>query len=55
MQVNIFYTLDLMVISDSYSLMKLVGHPMTGLFDRCTDQFKVFPRFLAMAEVKCLR
>ena len=24
---------------------------MTGLFDRCTYQFEVFSRFLAMAEV----
>ena len=24
---------------------------MTGLFDRCTDLFKVFSRFLAMAAV----
>ena len=38
MQVNIFKTLDLVVndytISDTQSMMKLVGHPMTGLFDR---------------------
>ena len=34
-----------------YSTMKLVGHPMTRLFDHCTDQFDVFLRFLAMTEV----
>ena len=34
-----------------YSTMKLVGHPMTGLFDHCTDQFDVFLRFLTMTEV----
>ena len=33
------------------SMMKLVGLPITGLFDSCTDQFEVFLRFLAMAEV----
>ena len=37
-------------IFDSHFMMKLVGHPMTGLFDRCADQFEVFSRFLAMAE-----
>ena len=42
-------------ISDTYSMMKLIWHPMTGLLDRCTDRFKVFSRFLAMAEVHCLR
>ena len=31
--------------------MKLVGHPMTELFDHCTDQFDVFLHFLAMTEV----
>ena len=31
--------------------MKLVGHPMTWLFDRWTDQFEIFTRFLAKAEV----
>ena len=31
--------------------MKLIGHPMTWLFDRCTDQFEIFTRFLAKAEV----
>ena len=31
--------------------MKLVGFPITGLSDSCTDQFEVFLRFLAMAEV----
>ena len=31
--------------------MKLIGHPMTWLFDRCTDQFQTFSRFLAKAEV----
>ena len=30
---------------------EIVGHPMTGLFDRCTYQFEVFLRFLVMAEV----
>ena len=48
-------TLDLTVnehtISDSYSMIKLVGHPMTWLFDLCTDQFEIFSRFLAKAEV----
>ena len=48
-------TLDFMVneytISDSYSMMKLVGHPMTWLFDRCTDKFEIFSRFLAKVEV----
>ena len=33
--------------------MKLVGHPTTGLFNRCIYQFEVFPCFLAMAEVAC--
>ena len=33
------------------TLMKLVGHLMTWLFDRCTDQFDIFSRFLAMDEV----
>ena len=37
-------------IFDSHFMMKLVGHPMTGLFDRCADQFEVFSRFFAMAE-----
>ena len=32
-------------------MMKLVGHPMTWLFDRCTDQFEIFSRFLVKAEV----
>ena len=36
---------------DSYSIMKLVGRAMMGLFDCCTNQFKVFSRFLAIAEV----
>ena len=31
--------------------MELLLHPMTELFDRCTDKFEVFSRFLAMAEV----
>ena len=31
-------------------MMKLVGHPITWLFDRCTDQFDI-SRFLAKAEV----
>ena len=52
---NIWKTLDFMVneytISDSYSMMKLVGHPMTWLFDRCTDKFEIFSRFLAKVEV----
>ena len=38
-------------ISDSQSMMKLVVYPMTRFFDHCTDQFKVFSRFLAMAKV----
>ena len=38
-------------ICDSYSMMKLVGHPMTWLVDRCIDQFEIFSRFLAEAEV----
>ena len=38
-------------ISDSYSMMKLVGHPITWLLDRCTVQFEIFSRFLAKAEV----
>ena len=48
-------TLDLTVneytIFDGYSMMKLVGHPMTLLFDRCTDQFEIFSGYLAKAEV----
>ena len=44
-------TVNKYTISDSYSMMKLVGYPMTWLFDRCTDQFEIFPRFLAKAEV----
>ena len=32
-------------------MMKLVGFPITGLFDSCTDQFEVILRFLAIAEV----
>ena len=55
MWVNIWKTLDFTVneytVSDSYSMMKLVGHPMTRLFDRCTDQFKIFSRFLGKGEV----
>ena len=55
MQVSIWKTLDLTVneytISDSWSMMKLVEHPITGLFNHCTDQFEVFSRFLVMAEV----
>ena len=34
-------------------MMKLVGHQMPGLFYYCTDQFEVFWRFHAMAEVDC--
>ena len=33
--------------------MKLVGHPITGLFDCCTNQFEVFSRFFTMAEFDC--
>ena len=33
-------------ISDGYSMMKLVRHPITWLFDRYTDQFAI-SRFLA--------
>ena len=56
MQVNIWKTLDLTVneytISGSYSIIKLVGHPITWLFNICTrDQFEIFSRFLAKAEV----
>ena len=29
--------------SDAYAKMKLVGHPTTGLFNRCIYQFEVFP------------
>ena len=32
-------------------MMKLVGDPMTRLFNRCTDLFEVFSYFLAMSEV----
>ena len=31
-------------------MMNLVGHPMTWLFDRCTDQFEILSHFLAKAE-----
>ena len=54
MQVNIWKTLDLTVneytISDGYFMMKLVGHPITWLFDRYTDQFgsHVFSRRLRL-------
>ena len=56
MQVSIWKTLDLTVneytISDSWSMMELVEHPITGLFNHnYTDQFEVFSRFLVMAEV----
>ena len=55
MQVSIWKTLDLSAneytISDSWSMMKLVEHPITGLFNHCTDQFEVLSRFLMMAEV----
>ena len=41
MQVNIWKTLDLTVneytISGSYSMIKLVGHPINWLFNLCTD------------------
>ena len=37
-------------IPDGYSMMKLVGHPITWLFDRYTDQFAI-SRFLAKAEI----
>ena len=47
-------TLDLAVneytISDGYSMMKLVGHPITWLFDRCADQLAI-SRLLAKVEV----
>ena len=51
-------------ISDSYSMMKLVGHPMTWLFDRCTVNSRstlVFSRKLLlisgvyMLEIKSAR
>ena len=32
-------------------MMKLVGHPITLLFDRCTDQFEIVSGYLAKAEV----
>ena len=55
MQVNIWKTLDLTAneytISDSYSTIKLVGHPMTWLFDLCTDQFEIFSHFHVKVEV----
>ena len=37
--------------------MKLVGHLMTWLFHRCTDQFEIFSRFLAKVELDfwCIR
>ena len=31
--------------------MELLLHPMTGLFDRWTDNIEVFSRYLAMAEL----
>ena len=34
------------------SMIKLAGYPITGFFDHRTDQFQVFSRFLAMAEVE---
>ena len=40
-------------ISDSSSMMKLVGDPMTRLSDRCIDLFEVFSHFLAMSEDDC--
>ena len=50
-------TLDLTVneytISDGYSMMKLVGHPITWLFDRYTDQLAI-SRLLAKVEVDFL-
>ena len=61
MQINFWKTLDLTVneytISNSCSMMKLVGHLMIWLFHRCTDQFEIFSRFLAKAEVDfwCIR
>ena len=64
------FTLDLTVndytIFDSYlyngispiirypTITVLLLHLMIGLFDRCTDKFKVFSHFLAMAEVDFL-
>ena len=54
MQVNVWKILDLTVneyaISDGYSMMKLVGHPITLLFDRCTINSKshVFSRRLRL-------
>ena len=32
-------------------MMKLVGHPMTGLFDHCVDQLEVSRFLAAIAEV----
>ena len=61
MWINFRKTLDLTVneytISNSYSMMKLVGHLMTWLFHRCTDQFEIFSRFLAKVELDfwCIR
>ena len=47
-------TLDLTVneytTSDGYSMMKLVGHPITWLFDRYTDQLAI-SRVLTKTEV----
>ena len=47
-------TLDLTVneytTSDGYSMMKLVGNPITWLFDRYTDQLAI-SRVLAKTEV----
>jgi len=45
------FTVNEYTISDSYSMIKFVGYPMTWLFDLCTDQFEIFSRFLAKAEV----
>ena len=48
---NLDLTVNEYTFCDSYSMVKLVGHPMTWLFDLCTDQFEIFSRFLAKAEV----
>ena len=50
---NIWKTSNQYTISDGNSMMKLVGHPITWLFDRCNDQFEI-ARFLAKVDFRCI-
>ena len=47
-----FLFIILFMFDGLLSMIKLAGYPITGFFDRRTDQFQVFSRFLAMAEVE---